>query len=390
MICPDEALKIIQNSISKMEQENIQVINSLGRIISSDIYSAIDFPSFDKSAMDGYAYNSSDDVSFLQIIETIAAGYTPKRKINKGECFKIMTGAMIPDGTDKVIRFEYTQENNGFVSFTKKENSNNICYKGENLKKGDKILGASTLLRANEIAALSSIGLAEISVYKQPVVGIITTGSEIINPGEKIEPAQIYNSNGPQLFNQIISLTPKCKYYGIVSDDEAKLTKVIEEAIFECDLLILSGGVSKGDYDFVPKILKKLSIDLKFEQVAMKPGKAVVFGLKDNISIIGLPGNPVAAFVTFEIFVKPLILKMMGQDFLPNMYKGEILNIIKRNNSKGRVEYIPVHFDGEYIKTVEYMGSGHINALCKSNAILKMDLGRTEFNKGELVYVRQI
>jgi molybdopterin molybdotransferase len=389
MINPDKALEIILNSKVSLGQENINVLNSRGRIISSDIYSSIDLPIFNKSAMDGYAYNSSGNINSFKVVETIAAGHIPQKTLNIGECSKIMTGAMIPDGADKIVRIEFTEEKDGLIHITQEEQNNNIYYKREDLKKGDKVFNAGTLIRIQEIASLSSIGLKEVSVYKQPVVGLITTGSEIINPGEELETGKIYNSNGPQLYNQITSIPAKCNYYGIINDDENAIRKCLEKAFTECNLIIISGGVSMGDYDYVPKILKELSVELKFEQIAVKPGKPIVFGEKNGVFVFGLPGNPVSTFVSFEVFVKPLIYKMMGYNFSPYLCKGELIDTIKRRNSD-RFEYKPVYFDGIYIHPVEYHGSAHINVLCKTNALITFNKGIFELNKGEIIDVRQV
>ena len=389
MINPDKALEIILNSKVSLEHETINVINSLGRVISSDIYSSIDFPAFDKSSMDGYAYNSSDNISSFKVVETIPAGYVPQKTLNAGECSKIMTGAMIPDGSNKVVRVEFIEEKDGLIHITQEEQSNNIYYKGQDLKKGDKIFNSGTLIRIQEIAALSSVGLKEISVCKQPVIGLILTGSEIVNAGEELESGKIYNSNGPQLYNQITSIPAKCNYYGIINDDEKAIRECIEKAFSECNPVIISGGVSMGDYDYVPKILKNISVDLKFEKVAVKPGKPLVFGEKNGVFVFGLPGNPVSTFVSFEVFVKPLIYKMMGYNFNPHLCKGELIATIKRKDVE-RFEYIPIYFDGKYIHPVEYHGSAHINALCKANAFITLNKGVFELNKGTITDVRQL
>lgn len=389
MINPDKALEIILNSKVSLEYENINVINSSGRVINSDIYSSIDFPVFDKSSMDGYAYNSSGNLSSFKVVETIPAGHVPQKTLNKGECSKIMTGAMIPDGADKVVRVEFTEEKDGLIHITQEEQSNNIYYKGQDLKKRDKIFNSGTLIRIQEIAALSSIGSKEISVCKQPVIGLILTGSEIVNAGEELESGKIYNSNGPQLYNQITSIPAKCNYYGIINDDEKAIREYIEKAFSECNLIIISGGVSMGDYDYVPKILKNISVDLKFEKVAVKPGKPLVFGEKNGVFVFGLPGNPVSTFVSFEVFVKPLIYKMMGYNFIPHLCKGELIATIKRRDAE-RFEYIPIYFDGKYIHPVEYHGSAHINALCGANAFIMLNKGVFELNKGTITDVRQL
>lgn len=389
MIYPDTALEVILSSKVSLKLEHIEVIKSLGRILGTDIYSPIEIPAFNKSAMDGYAYISSDSSDEFKVVEVVPAGYVPKKAIKLGECAKIMTGAMLPSGADKVIRVEYTQEKESIVKFLKGDTTENVCFRGENVKKGDKILTKGELIRVNEIATLSSIGLADIEVYKQPVVGLIVTGSELVNPGETIEPGKIYNSNGPQIYNQITSIPVPCNYYGIVTDDETLTTECIDKALNECDLVIISGGVSMGDYDFVPSVLKKLSVNLKFEQIAIKPGKPTVFGEINNTFVFGLPGNPVSTFIIFELFVKPFIYKIMGHDFKPHNCVGTLRNTIKRKVAD-RVEYKPIYFDGNYIQAVDYLGSAHINALCQTNAFIRLEQNVLELKEGTVINVRQL
>ncbi|MFH0702417.1 MAG: molybdopterin molybdotransferase MoeA [bacterium] len=392
MIHPDKAFEIIINSkinLENLKKENIPVINAQGRVIAEDIYSSIDYPAFNKSAMDGFTYNSSDNSEIFKVIETVPAGFIAEKNIGHGECYRIMTGAKVPADADRVVRFEYVDEKDDFIKIIKQEKGTNICYQAEDLKKNDKILKTGTLIRSQEIATMSMLGLAEVSVYKQPVAGLIITGSEIIDQGKEMEQGKIYNSNGPQLYSQIVSMPILCKYYGVVKDEESLIAEFFEKAFEECDIIVVSGGVSMGDYDFVPHILKKLSVDLKFEQVAVKPGKALLFGQKNKTFVFGLPGNPVSTFISFEMFVKPLIFKMMGHDFKPVIYKGKLAETIKRKNPD-RLEYRPVYFDGRHIHKIEYHGSGHISALINSNAIIRIEQGISEIKKDEIIDVRQI
>jgi molybdopterin molybdotransferase len=387
LIHPDDALNIILQSSLGLKTEDVAVTDSLGRVVAEDIKSPIDLPAFDRSAMDGYAYNSKSRVEGYRVVEIIAAGSSPEKKINYGECARIMTGARLPAGVDKVVKFENTAEQNGLMQILSQENNNNIRYRGEDLQQNDLLLAQGNIIRAQEIAALSAVGLDKIKVSCQPHIGLLITGSEIVNPGTKILADKIFNSNGPQLCNQIKSLHCNCTYYGIVKDERSVLRAAIEQALLNCDLVLISGGVSKGDFDFVPDVLQELGVDLKLQQVAMKPGKPLLFGVKEKALIFGLPGNPVSTFITFEIFVKPLIYKMMGHNFIPQIYAGKLAEAIERKHIE-RTEFLPVFFDGFKVKLIAYYGSANINALCQANALLRIDRGVAKIAKDEVVNVR--
>ena len=388
MIHPDQALEIIQKIKVNVQTEIIPVIESLRRILAKDIFSTLDSPPFDKSAMDGFAYNSKDEGKKLKNIETIAAGQIPTKEIKSGECSKIMTGAMIPKGANKVVKIENCLiDEDDYISFKKEENDN-IIKKSENLKVGDKVI-KKCIIRPQEIGVLSSLGLADIEVAKQPLVGVITTGTELKNPGEKLEAGQIYNSNGFQIKAQIQAMNCKVKYFGTVPDDMEKTFQITKNAIDECDVLILSGGVSMGDFDFVPKMLERNGVKILIHKVAIKPGKPTLFGQKEDKFIFGLPGNPVSTFVIFEIFIMPFLYKIMGIEFEPNILKGTLSQTIKRKNSE-RVEYKPVIFKNGIINPVKYHGSSHLNILSQTNALIKMEPGISAIIEGSMIDVRQI
>jgi molybdopterin molybdotransferase len=262
MIHPDLAFEIIKKIDWKKDTEKISIEQSLGRILANDITATLDSPPFDKSAMDGFAYHSSDNGKRLKIIGSIAAGENSELKIKKGECIKIMTGAMIPQEADRVVKIENCTVENGFLTF-KEENIDNIIKKGENLKTGEIVL-KKCKLQPQHIGILASLGIAEVEVAEQPLVGIITTGTELKNPGEKLKPGQIYNSNGFQITAQVEAMNCKAKYYGTVPDDKEKTRQIIFDALSECDVLILSGGVSKGDFDFVPYMLEENGVEICF------------------------------------------------------------------------------------------------------------------------------
>jgi len=389
----DEAFEMMMDSARLLGTERISIIDNgaFNRVLRQDVASDMDIPPFDKSAMDGYACRREDLGGELTVIETLPAGLQPKKTIGLGQCSKIMTGAVVPAGADCVIMVEYTEEaGEDKIRFTGSNTKNNICLRGEDGKKGNVVLRAGELIRAQHIAILASVGCTRPLVSRQPRVGIITTGSEIVEPEKKPAAGQIRNSNGPQLSAQTADAGAIVANYGIAADKKEELAKIVNEAIAACDVVILSGGVSVGDYDFVREILKGNGVKLLFEKIAVKPGRPMVFGVSDEAFCFGLPGNPVSTFVMFELFVRPFLFKMMGHDFKPVVSQRRLGRAITRKNVE-RSSWLPVVYEDEdSVVQVEYHGSAHINALCKADALLCVPSGVAKVEKGTIVAVRQI
>jgi len=390
MIPVEEAEKILNKITFRLETEEVALMDSLGRVLGQDIVSGISMPPFDKSAMDGYAVSSSDNPKKFKIVEVIAAGDVPQKSVGKGQCSKIMTGAMLPPGTDRVIKKEVTEEKDGYMYLTGEDNNINICFLGEDVKPGDIVLGAGHLIRPPEIGIIASMGLRTFQVYKKPRVGIVTTGSEIVTPGQRLSKGQIYNSNTYSISAQVVQTGAEVTFAGIVSDDKERIKEKISNLLAECQMVLISGGVSEGEYDFVPGILKDSGVKLHFDKVAIQPGKPTVFGTLGNILVFGLPGNPVSTFTIFEVFVKPVLYRLMGHNYTPLLLKGIMKKDFKRKRS-ARTAYVPVRYDNEgFVESVEYHGSAHLTALSQANALLKVPTGVNDVLKGSVVYVRQI
>lgn len=389
MISVDEAHKIINRTAAHPEVETVTIERSLGRILAQDVVSGINMPPFDKSAMDGFAISSKDDSEKFTIVEVIPAGRVPKKKISRGECAKIMTGAMLPEGTDRVVKIEVTEEKNGFMFITDEDKALNVCLRGEDIQPGDKVLDAGSKIRSAEVGIIASMGMNSVEVYKKPLVGILTTGSEIVEPGKKLKAGQIYNSNSHSLSAQISAMGAEVKYGGILSDDQKIIGKKIEDFLSSTDMVLITGGVSMGEYDFVPQILEYLGVTLHFEKIAIKPGKPTVFGTRNKKIVFGLPGNPVSTFVIFEVFVKPLLYRLLGHNFAPLYLKGVMQQDIRRKKSI-RLAFIPVIYNEGKISAISYHGSAHFNALSRANALLEIPAGVNKISKGQEVNVRQI
>jgi molybdopterin molybdotransferase len=390
MIPVEEAEKILNKITYRPETEEVVLMDSLGRVLGQNIVSVINMPPFDKSAMDGYAVVSNDDSKRFEIVDVIAAGKVPQKAVEKGQCSKIMTGAMLPPGADRVIKKEVTEEKDGCMVLTGDDGNLNICYLGEDVRPGDVVLKKGHLIRPPEVGVIASMGLSSFQVYKKPRVGIITTGSEIMSPGQRLRKGQIYNSNAYSISAQAIQTGAEVTFAGIVKDDKRCIKEKISDLLAECQMVLISGGVSVGDYDFVPGILKDSGVKLHFDNVAIQPGKPTVFGTRGSTLVFGLPGNPVSTFTIFEVFVKPVLYKLMGYDYTPLLLKGVLKKDFKRKRS-GRTAYVPVRYDNDgIVEPMEYHGSAHLTALPLANALLKVPTGVNDVLKGSVVYVRQI
>lgn len=388
MVTFEVALQIVNSSAILLPKENVQLEESMNRILAEDVTADMDMPPFDKSAMDGFACRREDLSEQLEIVETIKAGDVPQKKIGSNQCARIMTGSKVPEGADCVVMVEQTEKlTDNFIRFTGSKTADNIARKAEDIKVGDTVLWKGTLLQPQHIAVLASVGCVNPLVYKQPRVAILTTGDEIVEPHIKPEGTCIRNSNGIQLVNQVKKLGAIANYMGIVGDTPEETDLAIKKALAENDVIILTGGVSMGDFDFVPEILKKNEVDILFEKVAVKPGRPTVFGKKQNRFVFGLPGNPVSSFIIFELIAKPFIYRLMGHDYKPVQLQVPVGLDYSRKKAD-RIAWTPVKLENGTAIPVDYHGSAHIHSLCFSNGLMAMDVGISEYKKGELVDVR--
>ena len=391
MIPFEEALSTVLDSACRLGTERVDITNAIDRILAEDVKSDMDMPPFNKSAMDGYACRRADLANELEVVETIPAGYTPTKSIGPNQSAKIMTGAAVPQGADCVVMVEFTETpTDSTVRFVGENTSDNICQKGEDIKAGEVVLFKGTRIRPQHIAVLASVGCAQPVVSKRPRIGILATGDELVPPASMPGPSQIRNSNSFQLTAQVESMGAVAKNYGIAKDTDKAIDKMFKEAIEENDVVLVSGGVSMGDFDLVPGIFKQNNINLLFEKVAVKPGKPTVFGVAENIYCFGLPGNPVSTFVLFDLLVKPFLYKMMGYDYTPAAAKMPLAESFRRKKTE-RQTWIPVVITNSgLLKPVSYHGSAHINALCIADGLIRMNVGVSEIEKGTIVPVRLI
>lgn len=364
----DEALDILHEIGFQMPSETVALNDSWNRVLREEIFSDINMPPFDKSAMDGYACRKDDLPSPLRVIGTLYAGSSEIYKIEPGTCVKIMTGAPVPAEADTVIMTEYTEQvNEDHIRFTKTSTKSNICKLGEDIHKYDKLLEPGTLLLPHHLAVLASAGYELVKVSSLPRVALVTTGNELVEPAQTPDIFQIRNSNAYNLIAQIKSLGINAKYVGIVPDKKDIIHSQLSSLFKDHDLVILTGGASHGEHDYVPEILKEFSLDTKFNKLAIQPGKPVSFAQGKDKFCFGLSGNPVSSYLQFELLVKPFIFGIMAHDYRPPIIASEMAESLQRKNAD-RLKFIPVCFNrNNQAEAIKFNGSAHITGLSEAD-----------------------
>jgi molybdopterin molybdotransferase len=302
-----------------------------------------------------------------------------------------MTGAEVPEGADCVVMVEFTEETGeGRIRFTGEDTQANICGRGEDLKSGQVVLHRGTLIAPEHVAVLATVGCTEPRVARKVRLGIISTGDEIVEPSVRPGRSQIRNSNGYQLLTQAERMRAAPTYYGIAADERGALDGLIDRALEECDVAMLSGGVSMGEFDLVPEVLRNNGVEILYDKVATKPGRPTTFGVSPRALVFGLPGNPVSTFVLFEVLVKPVLYRMMGHEFRPREFRARLEKTVRQRKIR-RVNWIPVVLTADGgVRPVEYHGSAHSGALCGADGLIRIPSGSAEITAGTDVDVRPI
>jgi molybdopterin molybdotransferase len=391
MIELKDALRIVLEAARPLGPELVDLAGALGRVLSEDIKADVDMPAFDKALVDGYACRRSDLVHRLRVTETIRAGVSPTQATGPGQCAKIMTGAAVPAGADCVIMVEQTESTGQQeIQFTGRQTQDHIARQAEDVRQGQLVLERGTLVGPQHVAILAAVGHVRPLVAKRPKVAVIAGGDELVRPGLKPGPYQIRDSNTSQLAAQLKTLGMVATEAALVKDVEADIDQAFKAAIADSDVVILSGGVSVGDYDWVPTVLRKNNLRLLFEKIAIKPGKPTVFGVSGERYCFGLPGNPVSTFVIFELLVRPFLYRLMGHDYRPACIRLPLAEPIGRKDVERQL-WIPAKITaaGE-ASPLEYHGSGHILALARADALICVEAGVSAIEAGSPVLVRLI
>jgi molybdopterin molybdotransferase len=391
MIPLENALEIVLNSAFGTGTETIDFTGSLNRILAVSISSDIDMPAFNKASVDGFACRKSEINHEMEIIETIPAGKIPEKTLGIDQCSRIMTGAVVPPGADCVIMVENSEiMPSGKVRFTGSFFKENIAFRGEDVKKGDVLLNPGRLIKPQDIAVMASAGQTSVVVSKKPAVAVISSGSELVEPSVLPGESQVRNINAYQIMAQVERSGAEVRYYGIAKDEEEETYRIIDKAISENDLVLITGGVSMGDFDFVPAVLERAGVKILFTRIAVQPGKPTTFGIHKKAIVFGLPGNPVSSYMMFEMLVRPLINEMMGYKWQPVITQHPLRNNYVRKFTE-RMALVPVKITNDCsVSPVEFHGSAHVAALPDADGIIIIPVGIKTIEKGKIVSVRQI
>lgn len=363
---------------------------ALGRRMTEAVASDIDSPPFDKSMMDGYAVLSSDCATpngVLKLSGEVQAGALSAAELKQGEAIRIFTGAPIPSGADAVVKQEDTTVEGEAVRVQKPVKPGvNILRRGAEMRAGDVILPAGTILTPVALGLLAAVGKSHVPVIPPARVGVIVTGNELVEPIALPTGGQIRNTNGPMLMGLVSKAGGRPSYYGIATDDRAGTADRIERALDWADILLLAGGVSVGKYDLVPDVLKSLGVEIHFHTVRMKPGKPLLFGTFGDKLVFGLPGNPVSAAVGFELFVRPAIDIMCGRtDPGPKELRLSLSEPLSANHD--RLTYHPAVVVADSVRPLPWQGSADLRALLPANGYVVIPPGEVKMAAGDVVDV---
>ena len=389
MLTVEEAIgKLVSSAVSPSDSKPISLIDSLGHILSEDIVPALDVPPEDNSAMDGYAFCYADAAakSFrLPVTLRIPAGVAPPT-LEKNSVARIFTGAEMPLGADTVALQEDCQEQDGEVVLDKTiEPGANVRLKGQDIQSERHLLPAGTIIRAQEMGLLSSIGKSKISIFKPMKIGVLSTGNELVEPGNPLSRGQIYNSNRALLIGLISSMGMEPIDLGIAEDNLAATADSLKKAAERTDIIICCGGVSVGDEDYVKRAVDEVGY-IDFWRVAIKPGKPIAFGAIANVPFFGLPGNPASVFVTFKILVRPFLLVSQGcTDIGPKVISARAEFDKKAEN---REVYLRARLskDATGVEIFKNQSSGILSSACWGDVFVRQKVGET-INTGNLVDV---
>ena len=406
MVQVDEAIKLVLSEVHPTAGERVPITEVLDRVLAEDIRSRREHPPWDNSAMDGYAVRWEDirDATRgspvgLRVVGEVRAGKMPQHPVNRGEAVQIMTGAPIPQGADGVVRVEDTERDGETVKiFSRGEKGGNIRPRGEDIREGDLVIPAGTWGRPAEVGMLATAGHASSLVYRRPTVTVLATGDELAEPGECLTPEKIINSNGYSIGALIREAGGLPIILEVARDRKEDLESKIRQALTG-DIAIAIGGVSKGKYDYVKEVLEKLNCEMKFGQVAIRPGHPLVFGSFPRVPeevlgkklFFGLPGNPVSCMVTFYQFVRPAIRKMMGMNeiHLPVVEAVLATDIRSRPGRREFVRAVTRYEEGKYTAWLTGdQGSGILLSMVRANSLVVLPEDRGEFKAGEKVRVQ--
>jgi len=384
MIQVEQALSIIAANSTKMPIQKIAVPKSLGYILAKTVYSPISMPPFRQSAMDGYAFIHSEKRQY-DVVSISQAGDHSKIKLKEGETVRIFTGAFVPENADTVVMQEHVMANENSILITNMpEQFLNVREKGEQINEGEIVFNANTLITPAAIGFLACLGIREIEVYKKPKAAILVTGNELVKPGKKLPKGKIYESNSVMLQTALQTIgIKKTKVYRV--KDSLKATKkALKEILLKNDIVLISGGISVGDYDFVKEALLENGVEELFYKINQKPGKPMFFGSKNETLVFALPGNPASSLTNFYIYVCPAIKNRMGYSEInrPKLIRKVNENIL---NTSGKTLFLKALYDETHVAVLDSQSSAMLNTFATANSLLIVPDNVEMIKKGQFV-----
>ena len=386
----EEAYRIVDETLAdaKLPGQTISVRLAAGRVLLNDEVSRLDLPPFDKSAMDGYAILNDDERNEYRLLETVPAGRVGTAELVPGATVKVMTGSGVPAGTGKVVMIEQTEERDGIVRVLSHKGTPNICRKAEDVHCGQTILSAGTKLSALDVANLIGCGITEVEVASALRVAIISTGDEIVDSPDLLLPGKIMNTNGPLLAGLSKEFGFEVVSEESLPDDRDATLNALRLALERADAVMLSGGVSVGEFDFVSDALADLGLTVHFSRVAVKPGKPMTYATAPGAGaaakvVFGLPGNPVSVLLMFHLFVLRAAALMTGQRAPLREFTLRLAADFKRWKTR-RAEYLPCRLaPNATIEQIEFHGSAHLTALTHADGFFVVPQGTAALSAGD-------
>lgn len=383
----EEARNIVAENVIPVSSEKISLSESAGRILAEDITAKINVPSFDRSPYDGFAFMADDVPSKLRVMQEIRAGDVSHMTLKHGESAKILTGAMIPQGADAVTKYEDTEFTDSEVTISRKfAHGENIIRSGEDVKAGNVLVRNGEIIDAGRAGLIASQGISEISAYRKPVIGIISTGNEITDIHSPLTAGKIYNTSR-YTFETALTLAGFIpKFVGVACDDENEIARIMSESLSLCDALVVTGGVSAGDYDRMPEALKILCAKIIVRDVELKPGGKCIYAVKNDKLICCLSGNPASALTNYYAVALPALKKLSGlKDFIPPEIDIALANSFGKKSPITRIIRGTLEFaDGKiFMRVPSEQGNGVLSTMSGANVMAIIPAGSGKLQEGE-------